>query len=130
MVQIDEWIGKVLSHNNKVSGVERLLAVIKEVSTTDGRGEEDICQELIGDLLAKRETNRALKSNWDTLSVREQQVAALACLGQTNRQISARLIISEDTVKTHIRNVTIKFGLRSKVELRTALSGWDFSDWN
>lgn len=127
MVQIDDWIGKILPH--KISGVERLLAVIKEVSSVEQREEDDICQELIGDLLAKRESNRALKVSWDALSAREQQVAALCCLGQTNRQISTRLYISEDTVKTHIRNVTLKFSLRSKAELRGALAGWDFSGW-
>lgn len=128
MVQIDDWIGKILPHN-KASGVERLLAVIKEVSTLDERAEDDICQELVNDLLAKRDETRELKKSWDTLSAREQQVAALTCLNQTNRQISARLVISEDTVKTHIRNVSLKFGLHSKAELRGALSGWDFSDW-
>lgn len=129
MVQIENWIGKVLPHNNKTGGVERLLTVIREVSAADRRGEDDICEELIGDLLAKREATRVLKGCWDTLSLREQQVAGLTCLGKTNRQISARLVISEDTVKTHIRNVTLKFGLHSKSELRAALSGWDFSDW-
>lgn len=127
MVQIEDWVGKILPH--KISGVERLLAVIKEVSNVEQREEDDICQELIGDLLAKRESTRALKRGWDALSAREQEVAALTCLGQTNRQISARLYISEDTVKTHIRNVALKFGFRSKANLRAALAEWDFSDW-
>jgi len=127
MVQIDDWIGKILPH--KIGGMEQLLAVIKEVSSEEHREEDDICQELIGDLLAKRESTRALKISWDALSAREQQVTGLCCLGQTNRQISARLSISEDTVKTHIRNVTLKFGLHSKADLRMALAGWYFSEW-
>ena len=49
--------------------------------------------------------------------------------GCTNRQIAARLVLSPETVKTHLRSVLHKFGLRSKAELRQALAGWDFSGW-
>jgi len=33
------------------------------------------------------------------------------------------------TVKTHMANVLRKFDLHSKIELRMALSDWDFSAW-
>ena len=64
-----------------------------------------------------------------SLTPREQDVAALACLGYTNRQIAARLGISPDTVKTHVRNLLHKFELHSKDELRSLLQDWDFSAW-
>jgi len=56
-------------------------------------------------------------------------VAALACLNFTNRQIAARLSISPQTVKSHMRNLLLRFELHSKVELRQVLSDWDFSEW-
>jgi len=56
-------------------------------------------------------------------------VAALTCLGYTNRQIAAKLKISPDTVKGYVRQVLVKFNLHGKNELRTLLSAWDFSDW-
>jgi len=40
---------------------------------------------------------------WDTLSRREQDVTAWACLGYTNRQIAARLGLSTDTVKSYLQ---------------------------
>jgi two-component system nitrate/nitrite response regulator NarP len=64
------------------------------------------------------------------LSPREQQVVALTCLNLTNRQIAAKLVITPETAKTHVRNILRKFNLHSKVELREALSDWDFSDWD
>ena len=48
----------------------------------------------------------------------------------TNRQIAARLMISPETVKTHLRNAQYKFDVHSKAELRALLSDWDFSAWD
>ena len=66
---------------------------------------------------------------WETLTPREKCVAALGCLGYTNNQIAQRLTISQNTVKTHVRNVLRKFKLHSKDELRQYLNEWDFSDF-
>jgi DNA-binding CsgD family transcriptional regulator len=66
---------------------------------------------------------------WETLSPRERDVTALTCLGLTNRQIAARLLLSPETIKTHIRNILFKFSINSKAELRHILAGWDFSAW-
>jgi DNA-binding CsgD family transcriptional regulator len=57
-------------------------------------------------------------------------VAALTCLGYTNRQMAARLSLSPETIKTHVRNVLFKFGLNRKTDLRQALANWDFSAWS
>jgi DNA-binding CsgD family transcriptional regulator len=57
----------------------------------------------------------------DTLTPREQQVAWQALRGRTNGQIAEALVISTETVKTHIRHVLEKFGVRSKADLRLLL---------
>jgi len=53
----------------------------------------------------------------DQLSARECQVAMLVALGYTNRRIAARLIVSEATAATHVRNVLSKLQLRSRAQL-------------
>jgi DNA-binding CsgD family transcriptional regulator len=58
-----------------------------------------------------------------------KQVVALTCLGCTNRQIAARLHLSPETIKTHLRHAQRKFGVASKAELRLWLASWDFRDW-
>lgn len=90
---------------------------------------EDIHADLILSALSHRHTSRVLWNQWRSLSPREQDVAALTCLGYTNPQIAARLHISVETVKTHMRNTLVKFQLHSKAELRMILSDWDFSEW-
>jgi LuxR family transcriptional regulator, maltose regulon positive regulatory protein len=50
------------------------------------------------------------------LSPREREVATLIGAGLTNREIAMRLIISEATVKVHVRHILEKLRARSRAE--------------
>lgn len=54
----------------------------------------------------------------EKLTPREREVTWLTVRGYTNRQIAKELVISPETVKTHIRHVLEKLGLRNKADLR------------
>jgi non-specific serine/threonine protein kinase len=51
------------------------------------------------------------------LSRRERDVAALIARGHTNREIAARLVISEWTVDTHVRHILTKLNFRSRAQV-------------
>jgi len=70
-----------------------------------------------------------ISRRWTALSQREQEVTALTCLGYTNREIAEKLVISPDTVKTHLKNILYKFDLHRKDDLRMLLIDWDFESW-
>ncbi len=53
----------------------------------------------------------------DGLSPRERQVAMATAEGLTNREVAARLFLSEKTVERHLGSVYSKLGLRSRTEL-------------
>jgi DNA-binding CsgD family transcriptional regulator len=55
------------------------------------------------------------------LSRREAQVALCCVEGLTNAEIGARLLVSEQTVKFHLRHIFIKFGVRRRAELISRL---------
>jgi DNA-binding NarL/FixJ family response regulator len=80
---------------------------------------------LAADLLARgldQEAQRVrAEASLESLTPREQQVALLTRRGLTNRQIATVLVISPETVKTHVRHTLEKFGLHSKAELRLLL---------
>lgn len=57
----------------------------------------------------------------DPLTVREQEVLQLVLSGKSNREIAGTLFISENTVKTHIRNIFSKYDVSSRVELVSTL---------
>lgn len=51
------------------------------------------------------------------LTQRESEVAALLLRGRTYKMIAAELYLSENTVKTHIKNIYAKFNIQSKTQL-------------
>ena len=55
------------------------------------------------------------------LSRREAQVALCCVEGLTNAEIGSRLLVSEQTVKFHLRHIFIKFGVKRRAELISRL---------
>jgi DNA-binding NarL/FixJ family response regulator len=108
---------------------EEILQAVRALAMREQLSEAEVTARLLSQALAQKDENEAMQRCWGSLSDREQQVAALTCLNYTNRQIAARLGIAPTTVATHVRNVLYKFNLHSKVDLRQALSNWDFSAW-
>ena len=67
---------------------------------------------------------RAEAQTRDPLTGREREIADLVAAALTNRQIADRLVLSERTVESHVRNVLAKLGLSNRTEIATArLSG-------
>ena len=58
----------------------------------------------------------------DALSPREREVAELVAGGLTNREIGARLYLSEKTIETHLTRVFQKLGLRSRAQVAATVA--------
>ena len=66
-----------------------------------------------GELAARLAAERA---GADPLTDREREVAALLAEARTNRQIAERLVLSQRTVETHVRNILAKTGCANRTE--------------
>lgn len=66
------------------------------------------------------------KEQINSLTVREYEVVVLLCQGITNQKIAEQLLISLDTVRSHLRRIFPKFGVRNKEELQVYLRNWRF----
>jgi len=51
------------------------------------------------------------------LTRRETEVAQFVVQGMTNRQIAAKLAISERTAERHLENVRVKLGVTSRAQI-------------
>jgi DNA-binding NarL/FixJ family response regulator len=78
-----------------------------------------VCDELIRECgkeyLLKVPTGNQL-AKMKTISRREMEVMALVSESMTNEEIAQKLFLSAKTVKTHIRNIFEKTGIRNRVE--------------
>ncbi len=106
---------------------ESLQVTLSTLAQHEGRPEHELIPDILAAGLTQYRTIDELLPKWESLSPREKDIAAFTCLGHTNRQIAARLSLSPETIKTHVRNVLFKLGVNSKAELRHIWVGGDFS---
>lgn len=89
---------------SKLSSGEDLVAVVRRVA----RGERVLPNDL-----AVKMRNR---ENREVLSQRQMEILGLLASGLSNKEMAARLFLSEDTVKWHLRIIYKRLGVRDRVE--------------
>ncbi|MFF4763376.1 ATP-binding protein [Streptomyces sp. NPDC001292] len=77
---------------------------------------------------SSRTTSAAGRSGKAVLTAQEQEIAALAATGLTNKQIAERLFLSHRTIGTHLYQIYPKLGISSRAALRDALAALDLTD--
>jgi DNA-binding CsgD family transcriptional regulator len=108
---------------------DSLQTSLSTIARDEGRPEHDLIPELLNAGLTQYTSNERLWKKWESLSPREKDVAALVCLGYTNRETGARLNISPETVKDRLETAMYKFNIKKRTELRLLFANWDFSEW-
>ena len=110
---------------------EDTLAMLEELAHGQPFSAEELAAMILKNGIHDHyETKNHNVQKWEDLSQRQQQVAALACLGYTNAEIAGKLNVSEATVKAHIREILRKFEVRGRYQLRYVLRRWDFSSYD
>lgn len=66
---------------------------------------------------SEKEKLRDLRARYESLSPREREIMTLVCSGLMNKQVAAKMGISEVTVKVHRHNLIKKLGAKSLAEL-------------
>lgn len=106
------------------------LRSLEFLAEQEQRTPEEIANQILGDALRSHQAQGENWRRWQTLTPREQEIAALICLNYTSREIAEKLHISPETVKTHAEHILVKFGLADRTAMRLTLNGWDFSAWD
>jgi DNA-binding NarL/FixJ family response regulator len=95
-----------------------LLAAIRTVHTGDAVIAPSATRRLLAHVAANPATMVAdiVDPRLESLSEREREVLELIARGLSNAEISSALFLSETTVKTHVRHVLAKLGVRDRVQ--------------
>ena len=105
---------------------EDVLQAVAALAARDQQTPEAVVLALLGQALQARQHADGVRRKWEMLSPREKQVAGLVCRRLTNRQIAAELVLSPETIRTHVRNTLRKFSLHSRRDLRHLLADHHF----
>jgi DNA-binding NarL/FixJ family response regulator len=100
----------------KRSSPEVLIEGIKVVAAGDGLLAPSVTRRLIQEFAHRPGTPAPPAAPLGTLNQREREVLALIGGGLSNGEIAARLYISQATVKTHVKRILMKLGLRDRVQ--------------
>jgi DNA-binding NarL/FixJ family response regulator len=94
---------------------EELIAAIHTVATGDSLLSPSITRTVIERAL-RQAAPAASARKLERLTARERGVLELVAAGMSNREIADALVIEESTVKTHVRRILAKLGLRDRVQ--------------
>ncbi|WP_448319747.1 response regulator [Streptomyces sp. CO7] len=94
-----------------------LIAAVRVVASGDALLAPSVTRRLIADFAKQRPVprgNPALRLN--ALTPRETEVLELIARGLSNQEIAGRLVLAEQTVKTHVGRVLAKLHLRDRAQ--------------
>jgi LuxR family transcriptional regulator, regulator of acetate metabolism len=96
---------------------ERVVALARSAEANAeellGAGIEGLPPTL-GRIAVRGASNMPERERLAMLTPREQEVLAMLAEGETNARIAQRLVVSEDTVKTHVKHILRKLGVRNR----------------
>jgi DNA-binding NarL/FixJ family response regulator len=96
-----------------------LLHAVRVVAGGDALLAPGITRRLIADFVAARPAaldGASRSARLAALTEREVEVLALVARGLSNTEIAGRLVVAEQTVKTHVSRVLTKLGLRDRAQ--------------
>jgi DNA-binding NarL/FixJ family response regulator len=101
---------------------ERLFEGVRVIAAGDSLLAPGITRRLISEFARIRPhaagagAGAAASAALRTLTPRETEVLRLIAAGLSNAEIAARLVVTEDTVKTHVSRTLAKLGLRDRTQ--------------
>jgi DNA-binding NarL/FixJ family response regulator len=96
---------------------ERLFDAVRVIAAGDALLAPTITRRLIGEFAQQRpKLEAASRPALAELTPRETEVLQLVAEGLSNPEIAARLVVTEETVKTHVSHVLRKLRLRDRTQ--------------
>jgi DNA-binding NarL/FixJ family response regulator len=96
---------------------EHLFDAVRVIAAGDALLAPSVTRRLIDEFARQRPSAAARNAAaFDALTPRETEVLRLVAQGLSNTEIAARLVVSEETIKTHVSRLLAKLGLRDRTQ--------------
>ena len=95
---------------------EGLLDAVRRAAAGEPVVAPAVLARMMGHFSTRPPVPPARPPGYDDLSEREREVLAMIGAGRSNTEIAEALVISMSTVKTHVRHVFAKLGLRDRAQ--------------
>jgi len=117
---LDEYVYEALQAGAsgfllKDAPAERLFEAVRVIAAGEALLAPAITRRLIAEF-ARLRPRRPTTNGIGELTPRETEILALVAEGHSNREIALRLVVSDETVKTHVSHVFRKLGLRDRAQ--------------
>jgi len=95
---------------------EELLAAVHTIAAGDSLLSPSVTRRVIDRMAQQPTPALADQAKLDELTPREREVLDLIARGLSNREIAAALVVEESTIRTHVKRVLMKLGLRDRIQ--------------
>ncbi|MBG0564206.1 response regulator [Actinoplanes aureus] len=100
----------------KDATAERLFDAVRVVAAGEALLAPSVTRRLVAEFARLRVRRRDADAALATLTARETEVLRLIAEGLSNPEIAARLVVGEETVKSHVSRVLAKLSLRDRTQ--------------
>jgi DNA-binding NarL/FixJ family response regulator len=119
--EVDEYVYEALRAGASGFLLKRtpaadLIAGIRVVAEGEALLAPSVTRKLIDQFAQRPASEQADTRALDEITAREREVLALVARGHSNAEIAELLVLSEGTVKTHIKRIFMKLHLRDRAQ--------------
>ena len=107
-------LGRALATTNRDHAIEVLREAAETAAALGALTEQHLAEKGLRGLGVRTWRRTAVS---ETLTEREQEIAALIAAGASNPEIAQQLFLSRKTIERHVSNVLKKVGARNRAEL-------------
>lgn len=95
---------------------EELIGAVHTIAAGDSLLSPSITRRVIERMAQQPTPDLAAHAKLTQLTAREREVLGLLTRGLSNREIASSLVVEESTVRTHVKRLLMKLGLRDRVQ--------------
>jgi DNA-binding NarL/FixJ family response regulator len=99
----------------KRTSPEELIAAVHRVAAGEALLSPSVTRRVIDQMVSRPLPRTGDDPRLEELTPREREVLELIARGLSNREIAGELMVEETTVKTHVKRILTKLGVRDRV---------------